>query len=354
MSASTTKPSLQSLPTDPDDDDLDELDDVLAQFTPGQKTTNASQPEVSSQISSTSSLPPPPPPPTASTATTFRRPRHNTRVDALPTSNLGSTNLDTTLETEEELDFARELAKGMENLMRELSAEAEGSTGAASTDDSGSSDPSAESARALKAVWEQMLIEGMDGNPGTGQFSGNETSTGGGGGGGSGGGFQDKIKQAVNKLKESESNLQANGKSPNDGGAAAPNAESLEALLSSLGDFGLGEGGDDKELAGLLEGMVGELMSKSILYEPLSELAQGFPPYLENPPSPLSDEDRKRYDLQLGCVRRILAVFDQAGYDDKDPGSQQQIADLMAEMQNYGTPPSELMGPLPDEGCSIT
>ncbi|KAF8802121.1 hypothetical protein BYT27DRAFT_7261239 [Phlegmacium glaucopus] len=77
----------------------------------------------------------------------------------------------------------RELAKGMENLARELSAEAEASTGAASTDDSGSSDPSAESARALKT---------------------------------------------------------ANGKSPNAGGAAAPNAESLENIL---GDFSLGEGG---------------------------------------------------------------------------------------------------------------
>ena len=73
--------------------------------------------------------------------------------------------------------------------MRELSAKEEGST----DNDGSSDDPSAESARALKAAWEEMLIEGMNG---VGQ---NETT---------GGGFQDKIKQAVNKLKESESNLQ--------------------------------------------------------------------------------------------------------------------------------------------------
>ena len=128
--------------------------DVLSQFTPGQKITP----------SSLSSPPPPPPPP---------------RLDT----------------HEEELDFARELAKGMEDLMRELSADAEGKT---STDNGGSSD-----ARALKSTWEQMLVEGMGNNPGIGRFSGNEASTG-------GGGFQDKIKQAVNKLKESESNLQVN------------------------------------------------------------------------------------------------------------------------------------------------
>lgn len=57
-----------------------------------------------------------------------------------------------------------------------------------------------------------------------------------------------------------------------------------------------------------------------------------FPPYLEKPPNPLSDEDRKRYDLQLDCVRRILAVFDHDGYDDKDAECQRNIADLMAEV----------------------
>lgn len=72
--------------------------------------------------------------------------------------------------------------------MRELSAE--GLTVPADKDES-----PADSARALKAAWEQMLVEGMDGDPGVGQSSGDS-------------GFQDKIKQAVNKLKESESHLQ--------------------------------------------------------------------------------------------------------------------------------------------------
>ena len=66
--------------------------------------------------------------------------------------------------------------------MRELSAE--GST--RSTDDE-----DGESVQALKAVWEQMLVEGMDGDQSLGDS-----------------GFQDKIKRAVNKLKESESSLQ--------------------------------------------------------------------------------------------------------------------------------------------------
>jgi len=59
--------------------------------------------------------------------------------------------------------------------------------------------------------------------------------------------------------------------------ADATSPESLEALLKSLGDLGLGEGGDenDSELAGFLENMMGQLMSKEVLYEPLKELAEG-------------------------------------------------------------------------------
>ena len=60
------------------------------------------------------------------------------------------------------------------------------------------------------------------------------------------------------------------------GAGANQNPESIEALLQSLGDLGLGEGGEDEaELAGFLESMMGQLMSKEVLYEPLKELAAG-------------------------------------------------------------------------------
>jgi peroxin-19 len=61
--------------------------------------------------------------------------------------------------------------------------------------------------------------------------------------------------------------------------ADAASPESLEALLKSLGDLGVGEGGDENELAGFLETMMGQLMSKEVLYEPLKELAEGVSPF---------------------------------------------------------------------------
>lgn len=83
-------------------------------------------------------------------------------------------------------------------------------------------------------------------------------------------------------------------------------------------------------------------------------------------------------------MRQILAVFDKEGYSDTNAECNKQIVDLMSEaslkfqlpfheradnriqMQSYGSPPSEIMGPLPagldgaggipglgDENCTI-
>ncbi|KAH9476275.1 Peroxisome biogenesis protein 19-1 [Psilocybe cubensis] len=320
------------------DDDLDDLDDVLSEFNSSSQS----------------------PPPSAHPIAPHGRPRNNTRVDAPPPSIPGSGSaLDPTSEADEDAlssEFAKELALGMESLMREITGEVSKSD----VDADGSETTEDERARAFKAAWEAMLIEGMDANiAGAGDASAKKESS----STSTAGGFQDKIKQAMEKLKESETKL---GGSTS--GAGAPSdPESLEALLKSLGDLGLGEGEDDeKELAGFLENMMGQLMSKDVLYEPLKELADGFPPYLEKPPSPLSAEDRKRYESQLVCVRQILAVFEKDGYSDTNAECNKQIVDLMSEMQSYGSPPSEIMGPLPagldgaggipglnDENCTI-
>lgn len=69
-------------------------------------------------------------------------------------------------------------------------------------------------------------------------------------------------------------------------GNSAPSASSdpFEALLSQLNAAGLGdltsealqgEGGEnEEELQGMLEMMMGSLMSKDVLYEPLKELGE--------------------------------------------------------------------------------
>ncbi|KAJ7938205.1 Pex19 protein family-domain-containing protein [Mycena leptocephala] len=317
---------------------------------------------------------PPPPPPTATLSSFARsntgtgpptfagqpgfsgRPRTNTRVDAPPVPAPGN-GLPQLAEGDEALaeDFAAELARGMESLMREIAA-GSGST----SEDAGAAPDEA----ALKAAWEAMLIEGMDGLSASAPTS-PETA-------GAEGDFQSKIRAAMNKVNEGESTLQdASGAGAN----TAPPPDSLEALLAQLQDLGggaargeAGEGDlptDEAELAGFLESMMGELMSKEVLYDPLKELAEKFPPYLasHSPTStpPLSPDDRTRYESQLARVRAILAIFDAPTFDEKDDAARERVVGLMAEMQSFGSPPTELMGPLPpglgalsgEEGCVL-
>ncbi|EAU86564.1 peroxin19 Pex19p [Coprinopsis cinerea okayama7 len=340
----STKPKLEKI-ADPEDD-LDDLDDVLDEF--AEKAPSA-------------------PPPTAATSeftATSGRPRTNTRVDAKPASIPGAApSLDPTAEVDEdELSsaFARELAKGMEDLMREISG---GEPSAASSSSAGASGSGAnplgeddETTKALKAAWEAMLVEGMNGKageellPSLGEILGDK-STSGAAGGPSGEskvveGFQERIRQAMDKLKESEDKArEASGQAPSgaDGGP-----QTMEDLLKGLSDLGLQDGENESELAGFLESMMSQLMSKEILYEPLKELRDSFPGYLANPPKPLSDEDRSRYEKQHAIVTQIIDLFEKPTYNDSDPASNKAVIDLMSEMQSHGSPPTELMGDLPE------
>ncbi|KAF7326907.1 hypothetical protein MVEN_02584600 [Mycena venus] len=393
-------------PSTLDTDDLDDLDDVLSEF-----SRQPAPPTPSSAIPTSPLSPPPPPPPTA-TASTFTsgRPRTNTRVDAppmpapgngLPTLGEGDGDEDANPDALA-ADFARELAKGMESLMREIAAEStagQSATGEATAD----SDEAADAAR-FKAAWEAMLVQEMDASgSGLPQAGASAASSGAGAStAAADGDFQAKIRAAMNKVNEGESTLQ---QSTSDSSAGA-GPDSLEALLAQLNELG-GENGDvpasEAELAGFLENMMGELMSKEVLYEPLMELADkvrvsaslyipSFPPLsslislpssffilvykatlthtyssprtshrtTRPPRPPLSEEDRTRYESQLTAVRSILAIFDDPSFDDNDKEKREKVVGLMAEMQSHGSPPPELMGPLPpglgalgEEGCVL-
>jgi len=230
-------------------------------------------------------------------------------------------------------DFARELAKGMESLMREMGGE-DLADSAKTEEGRKKTEEEKEKERLFKAAWEAMLIEGMNGQDGTEDLIGHdevgkETDRTGGKDD-----FQKTIRQAMEKLKESESTLQA------DSTPANPNADSLEALLAQFGAGGDGE--SEEELHGLLETMMGQLMSKEVLYEPLKELHDKLPKHLKDHPELPADEKR-RYESQYQSISKIIALFDNPGYKEDDP----RVVELMTEMQSFGSPPPEIMGPMP-------
>ncbi|KAJ8596672.1 Pex19 protein [Rhizopogon salebrosus TDB-379] len=198
-----------------------------------------------------------------------------------------------------------------------------------------SSDQKEERERSLAAAWEAMLIEGLDGSTQQGA-SGASTAP----KPGEKDDFQSRIRNTMNKLKESESGLKSS-----DASSSTASADPLEALLSQFGDLGEGEGED--ELQGVLEAMMGQLMGKDVLYEPLKELSDKFPDYLETHAATISSDDKKRYDAQIICMHQLLEIFESKTYADDDDKTRVKIVELMGELQKHGSPPEEIMGPLP-------
>ncbi|KAG1785454.1 Pex19 protein family-domain-containing protein [Suillus plorans] len=227
-------------------------------------------------------------------------------------------------------DFAKSLAEEMEVLWRGF---AQQGVTEGLIDEDETAEQREERERTLAPAWEAMLIEGVDGTtdpsltqgaPPIAPKTGEKDD------------FQSRMRNTMNKLKESESGLKSS-----DPSSSAPSPDSFEALLSQFGDE------DEEEMQGVLEAMMGQLMGKDVLYEPLRELSDKFSDYLKANVATLPSGDKSRYDAQIICMKQLLEIFESKDYADNDDETRLEIVDLMGELQNHGSPPEEIMGPLP-------
>lgn len=136
------------------------------------------------------------------------------------------------------------------------------------------------------------------------------------------------------------------------------------------GGHGLPGEDDEEGLQDAIELMMGQLMSKDLLYEPMADLkarvcaflssssssTRGFsnadnsslslslslfkyPEYLQQHGPTLPSEERERYEKQNTLVNQIVAVFDRPNYSDDDAAQKEEVVSLMTRMQECGTPP---------------
>lgn len=68
-----------------------------------------------------------------------------------------------------------------------------------------------------------------------------------------------------------------------------------------------------------------------IFISPQSNETQ-FPDYLHKNSSTISPEDKKRFDAQVSCIRRLLNEFEAKTYRDDDEKARAKIVDLMSEV----------------------
>ncbi|KAG7805760.1 hypothetical protein KL921_005292 [Ogataea angusta] len=151
--------------------------------------------------------------------------------------------------------------------------------------------------------------------------------------------FQDVISETINRLKESGEQVDQSIKEE-DG-----NDELITSLLKSL-DLNLdlkgldGQKGGVEDVGNLLVEMLDRLSSKNVLYEPLNDLCQKFPTWLDNPENQ-QDENYAKYQQQYAVIKQIISTFDLPDHEDKK--NRDIINTKLEELQELGMPPKELL-----------
>ena len=140
--------------------------------------------------------------------------------------------------------------------------------------------------------------------------------------------FQSTIRKTMDRMKASSDSATA----------ATPESDSdpEDMIANLLKEMQAANGGADGEgddsFSKMLLGMMEQLTNKEILYEPMKELDQKFPGWLEEKKGTLSKEDRERYTVQKGLVSEIVGRFEREGYSDGNAEDREFIVEKMQKV----------------------
>lgn len=98
-----------------------------------------------------------------------------------------------------------------------------------------------------------------------------------------------------------------------------------------------------EELAGspdmesMVETMMQQLLSKEILHEPMKEMEERYPKWLEENKAKLANEEYSRYNKQYELIKELNQAYE------TDPANFNKIVELMQKMQECGQPPNDIV-----------
>lgn len=87
----------------------------------------------------------------------------------------------------------------------------------------------------------------------------------------------------------------------------------------------------------IVETMMQQLLSKEILHEPMKEIGERYPKWLEEHKTSLSKEEYDRYSHQYELIKHLNHVYEY------DSGNFTKIVELMQKMQECGQPPNDIV-----------
>lgn len=143
--------------------------------------------------------------------------------------------------------------------------------------------------------------------------------------------FQDTIKRTMERMQASGDKATAASTS---GAASGGEEELLAQMVKELGaGGGLGGEGGEEDFNKMLLSMMSQLTNKEILYEPMKELDEKFPAWMEANSGKVEKVEMQRYREQQRLVGEIVGRFEREGYSDGDEGDREFIVERMQKVR---------------------
>jgi peroxin-19 len=134
--------------------------------------------------------------------------------------------------------------------------------------------------------------------------------------------FQDTIRKTMERM-------QASG----DRATAAAADESEDMLATMLKELQGEGGGSEEDISKMLLGMMEQLTNKDILYEPMKELNDKFPAWMEKNKATTAADDLARYVEQQHLVGEIVGRFERKQYSDDNAADREFIVERMQKVR---------------------
>ncbi|GFS42249.1 peroxin 19-2 [Actinidia rufa] len=97
------------------------------------------------------------------------------------------------------------------------------------------------------------------------------------------------------------------------------------------------EQSQDMNMKSIVETMMQQLLSKEILHDPMKEIGERYPKWLEENRSKLSKDEYERYSHQYQIIKDLIQVYE------NEPENFNKIVEFMQKMQECGQPPSDIV-----------
>jgi peroxin-19 len=146
------------------------------------------------------------------------------------------------------------------------------------------------------------------------------------------------VSEALNKLREQTKEAVKGLKfiTPPPGAAAGADDLGKDGMMEDwVKQFEELAGSQDME--SIVETMMQQLLSKEILAEPMKEIGERYPKWLEEHKASLTKEEYDQYSRQYELIRNLNEVYE------KDSGNFTMIVELMQKMQDCGQPPNDIV-----------